>query len=434
MPGKLAGIIRSKYPGAYDDMDDATLETSVLAKYPQYADLAKDDGPQAVSPDEPGTFAGGFIRSLKQQAPEYARSALNALPGVGALVGGVLSTPETFGAGTVPGIALGAGAGRGLRDLIGHYTGLDKPTTPQQKALAIGGETAIAGATAAILPGVVSAVKAPMQTLREGAEQFGSAMPPAIRRLAKIMPSLPEAEAGPLLQRPAWQTWPQETPADLSQPVRAGSLTQQEIADRVAAVRANGGLPPQTAGAMPKVRGVIRTTAQPAAQAAPAQAATEAATVAPESVAASEGAALPESWKSFASVKPEASMRQPRVQVGAEKVGRGAGMTKEEVRQEVGPLFGETHGEASPILPQEPLKRIIDTMKAMPPGEREAYVAKATAGKTRGQIENIRRTLEHLGLLVAAPVAGGAMLREAMMERMRGEATTSSEAARPPKP
>lgn len=39
-PESLAARIRAKHPGAYDDMDDAALESKVLAKHPQYADLA----------------------------------------------------------------------------------------------------------------------------------------------------------------------------------------------------------------------------------------------------------------------------------------------------------------------------------------------------------------------------------------------------------
>src|SRR6185436_4273928 len=128
------------------------------------------------------------------------------------------------------------------------------------------------GATAAVLPGIVTAARSPLKTLGEAAEQFGSAMPHWVRRLANAMPALPKSSPQPILQRPAWQTWPEATPPDLSQPVRAGSLTQQEIAERIAAVRANGGLPRQTAEAMPRVRGAIRTTTpphQPEAEAMP---------------------------------------------------------------------------------------------------------------------------------------------------------------------
>ena len=100
-------------------------------------------------------------------------------------------------------------------------------------------------------------------------------------------------------------------------------------------------------------------------------------------------------------------LQAPRIQVGAQRVGRDVGLTKEEVRRQAGPVLDEVLGEASPILPQEPLKNIIDTMKALPKtgGAREAYVARATSGKAKWQVENIRRTLEHLGLLLPVGVA-----------------------------
>lgn len=107
-------------------------------------------------------------------------------------------------------------------------------------------------------------------------------------------------------------------------------------------------------------------------------------------------------------------LQVPRIEVGAQKVGREVGMTKEQVRQEAGPVLDETRGEASPILPKKALSSIIDTMKALPMAEREAYVARATSGKAKWQIENIRRTLEHLGLLI--PV-GGLTLGQILEER-----------------
>lgn len=100
-------------------------------------------------------------------------------------------------------------------------------------------------------------------------------------------------------------------------------------------------------------------------------------------------------------------LKGPRIEVGAQKVGREVGMTKEEVRKATGPVLDEALGEASPILPKKALYSIIDTMKKIPPAEREAYVAKATSGKAKWQIENIRRTLEHLGLLLPVGVAAG---------------------------
>lgn len=409
MPGPLAALIRAKHPGAYDDMDDASLEKAVLAKYPEYHDLAEPKGDTYAGPD---TYDAGFYKSLKEQGKALAKTGLDTLPGVGAIVGGALSTPETFGAGTVPGIALGAGVGRAARDLIGHATGLDAPSTPLEKAGSIAGETAVTGLVAGALPGVIEGVRTPVQTLREGAEQFKSVLP---RWVGKILPSIPETAPGPIMQRPAWQGWPQQAPVDLSRPVPAGSLTQEGIAERIAAVKANGGLPAQTVEQMPSVRGTLRMApAEPVA-------------------AAEEPVALPESWKPFADAKAPAQRHlvdPQRIDIGAEKVGRAHGMTKQEVRNIATPVVGEAQGEASPILPEEPLKRIIDTLKGLPKDgpEREAYVARATSGKARGQVENIRRTLEHLGLIVPVAAVGGAALKDAILGRMRG-ATTSSAGA-----
>jgi len=106
-------------------------------------------------------------------------------------------------------------------------------------------------------------------------------------------------------------------------------------------------------------------------------------------------------------------LKGPRIQEGAQRVGKGVGMTKEEVRTATGPLLGEKLGEASPIIPKEPWTRIVETMKALPKtgGHREAYVARAAPGKNRGQMEQLRRTLEQLGLLL--PIgAGGVALSE----------------------
>lgn len=102
------------------------------------------------------------------------------------------------------------------------------------------------------------------------------------------------------------------------------------------------------------------------------------------------------------------SLQAPRIQVGAQKVGRSVGMTKEEVRRQAGPVLGEARGEASPILPKQALQSIIDTMRKIPVAEREAYVARATSGKAQWQVENIRRTLEHLGLLLPIGAVGAA--------------------------
>lgn len=38
---RCAKLVRSSFPGAYDDLDDATLNAKVLAKYPHYCDSVR---------------------------------------------------------------------------------------------------------------------------------------------------------------------------------------------------------------------------------------------------------------------------------------------------------------------------------------------------------------------------------------------------------
>lgn len=167
---------------------------------------------------------------------------------------------------------------------------------------------------------------------------------------------------------------------DTSIPVRPSELTPEQLRERVfqgsgtPQTRPPNYAPRPTPGSVPSEQGVLRTTT-------------------------------------------ESPLKAPRIEQGAERVGRGQGLTKEQVRQQAGPVLGEAVGEASPILPKQALSNIIDTMKAMPPSEREAYVARATSGKSQWQIENIRRTLEHLGLLVPA-AAGMSSLRQMLLSKM----------------
>lgn len=93
---QLVDKIRATHPGAYDDMDDATLTKRVLAKYPQYSDLAAPQGlphpePQSVSPlgDTLESEAGNIMAHPGQAAmgalKEIPRLAQGALPQSGTL-------------------------------------------------------------------------------------------------------------------------------------------------------------------------------------------------------------------------------------------------------------------------------------------------------------------------------------------------------------
>ena len=62
---RLADLIRQKYPGAYDDIPDDELEKQILAKYPEYADLAEPQaGPVSRFARSAGESTGGIIQGM----------------------------------------------------------------------------------------------------------------------------------------------------------------------------------------------------------------------------------------------------------------------------------------------------------------------------------------------------------------------------------
>src|SRR6266542_4788343 len=52
--------VREKFPGAYDDLDDATLLDKLKAKYPDYADLELPSEPSTTLPPPPPLTFGDF--------------------------------------------------------------------------------------------------------------------------------------------------------------------------------------------------------------------------------------------------------------------------------------------------------------------------------------------------------------------------------------
>jgi hypothetical protein len=79
--GDLANKIRAKYPGSYDDMDDAALEAKILAKYPQYGDLAKA-APVAQPAPKP-SLGQRVVSDVKQGFKDFGDTVVGA--GKGAL-------------------------------------------------------------------------------------------------------------------------------------------------------------------------------------------------------------------------------------------------------------------------------------------------------------------------------------------------------------
>lgn len=99
----LVSKIRAAYPGAYDDLDDAALTKSVLAKYPQYSDLAAPTGPKGqlgdIRPPQPAMNPMAGTQSLI--APAH---------GAGSLGPGQPEAQPGMGSAGATGLALGAGA------------------------------------------------------------------------------------------------------------------------------------------------------------------------------------------------------------------------------------------------------------------------------------------------------------------------------------
>lgn len=75
-PQTLAQRIRAKYPGEYDDMDDQTLETKVLAKYPEYSDLPRTQPTATI-----GAAPSGVLPWLRNVESDIRTGTASTGPG-----------------------------------------------------------------------------------------------------------------------------------------------------------------------------------------------------------------------------------------------------------------------------------------------------------------------------------------------------------------
>lgn len=193
---QLAGLIRSKYPGQYDDLSDEELESKVTDKYPEYKDLTV---PQTEEPGLlskitdfatkplltfPSTLASEEANRIDQpsltRSPGMARLqgfGAGALQGLGDLVSS-LSSPVNLATGLLSGgsgIAekqgfdgLASGLNTGARilgtpvALQGAKTSLDSSKPLSERAL---GLTELAGGVAQMLHSPsISKVEKPIET------------------------------------------------------------------------------------------------------------------------------------------------------------------------------------------------------------------------------------------------------------------------------
>ena len=84
MAGPLAAKVRAKYPGVYDDLDDAALEAKILAKYPEYADLTKK-APDPSKLDQVVALAERGAQAGKNIAVGAGKGAARTATGLGRL-------------------------------------------------------------------------------------------------------------------------------------------------------------------------------------------------------------------------------------------------------------------------------------------------------------------------------------------------------------
>jgi hypothetical protein len=138
MADTLAARVRAKFPGAYDDLTDTQLETAVLTKHPEYADIPRSTVREDIQREAAGirtrrasgeTDGGGDVmvdhaRALASWAPVLG-GLLGGAPGAaaGSVVNMVAHPPQSlaggasqFGTDVLSG-ALAGGAAGGLRQV-----------------------------------------------------------------------------------------------------------------------------------------------------------------------------------------------------------------------------------------------------------------------------------------------------------------------------
>ena len=202
---------------------DRAIMERVLAADPTVKD-------KVYTPDDAAADEQARLMGEANKGTAFTRSVLDALPGIGGIVGGIASTPETLGAGTLPGIALGTGAGRGLRDIAAQMLGLED-TTPVEKA----GNITMDSLLAATVPGTIDAIAHPIQSSRVAAD-MASKIPSAFT--PRWMKRWGINLAGPLEDwakggasemdphiRPSWQTtpgFPEESSSPFPRPTTTG--------------------------------------------------------------------------------------------------------------------------------------------------------------------------------------------------------------------
>lgn len=366
----LARFVRQQYPGAYDDMSDAQLEAAI-AKAP--GDVRLKLARATMDRNVASAIRDNGLDD--PQSPEFqALRAKGEQEGTAAAAGPSLSIlGSTALMGTLP----AALAVRGGGAVIGGAEGYERGGVPG---------AVVGGVTGALKPGVTGTVGGAMQGYEAGGVPgavigaglgalMGGGKSQILRDVSKVRsataPAAATAEAAGVAAAAPGAAPSVATTADeiAAQIVRWKTEQGFSGAQIISSLRNVYGIPPKDGNKMLQM-----VTAN----------------------------------------LPKSPLKAPRIEVGAERVGKAAGMSKEEVRVLTGPVVGEAVGAASPVFPQKAFDSIYTKLRAMPRGgpERKAYAAAAGGEKAMSQVETIRRTLEASGLVVPAAAIAEAIRRK----------------------
>lgn len=368
----IVKLIRKAYPGVYDDMTDAELEQRV-AKAPGAVRLKL----ARAMMDVQSTSAGRDKGLDDSQSLEFqALRAKGEQEGTAAAAGPSLSI---LGSTALMGMIPAALAVRGGGAIIGGAEGYERGGVPG----------AVAGGVAgAIKPGVTGTVGGAMQGYEAGGVPgavigagLGALMGGGKGQIMRDVTTLRGATAAPAAAEAATVAAATAAPKAVAS---EAAVTADEIAAQIVRWKTEQGFSgAQIVSSLRNVYGIPPKDGNKMLQMVTAN-------------------------------LPKSPLKAPRIEVGAERVGKATGMTKEEVRTLTGPIVGESVGAASPVFPQKAFDAIYAKMKAMPRGgpERKAYAAAAKGEKAMSQVETIRRTLEAAGLVVPAAAIADAIRRE----------------------
>lgn len=92
-PSEFAKTIRSKHPGAYDDMPDQALTSAILKKYPQYKDMLDPMFSETTEEGPGGTYPSDLYTTFSPNA-DIVQAGMAVAPIARGVAAGLKAAPE----------------------------------------------------------------------------------------------------------------------------------------------------------------------------------------------------------------------------------------------------------------------------------------------------------------------------------------------------